>query len=337
MNYNPQFVQLLSAEERVGLLAHEVMHNAMGHFARRDGRDVADWNLACDLAVNPLLRDAGVALPADGVFPGQDQYSDLEDGLSAEEYYTRLPQRRKQSKEDRAGEGQGHGSDPGRCGGVADASDPARATSAQAEWQVAVTQAATAAKQRGEMPGGLGRFAQQTVHSQVTWQEELREFVSRTLSAHDDYSWGAPNRRFIAQGLYLPSLRSESLGDIVVAIDTSGSINAETLAAFGGELNGILECRPCSVTVLYCDAAINKVQQWEPADGPLTLDAVGGGGTSHAPIWAWLTPQGAAPECVVCLTDGYTDFGEAPGVPVLWAITPDGASQMPPFGRVVRM
>ena len=105
---------------------------------------------------------------------------------------------------------------------------------------------------------------------------------------------------------------------------------------FAGELNGILDCRPCSVSIVYCDAEVNKVVEWEPSDGPLTLEACGGGGTSHRPVWEWLREQDSQPECVVCLTDGYTSWGDDPGLPVLWALTADSSAE-PPFGQTVRI
>jgi predicted metal-dependent peptidase len=281
-------------------------------------------------------------LPPGALFAGQGPYADLPTGLSAEEYCAQLPGRKKHGggdgdgNDDADGDGGDGGNDPGKCGGVEDAGDQAAQQEAEAEWKVAVAQAATAAKQRGELPGGLARMVSDIVEPKVLWQDVLREFVSRSLTARDDYSWSAPNRRFIAQGVYLPSLRSESMGAIVVAIDTSGSIGEAELKEFAGELNGILDCRPCSVSIVYCDADVNKVVEWEPSDGPLALESCGGGGTSHHPVWEWLRNQESQPERVVCLTDGYTCWGDDPGLPVLWALTADSRAE-PPFGQTVRM
>lgn len=325
--YGPEFVVSLPADQLLGLVAHEVMHCALAHMARRGARDPRRYNIAADLSLNPILRDAGFTLPPGGLFPGAGQYRDLPSGLSAEEYYALLP------RDDDSG---GQGEDPGGCGAVRDAGDDADQQTQAADWQVAVAQAKAAAQQRGKLPASIARTVEQLLQPTVDWRDVLREFLSRALTARDDYSWSAPNRRYIAQGIYLPSLRSEALGEVVIAVDTSGSISADTLAAFAGELNGILECQPCRVSVVYCDAAVQRVQEWEPIDGPLTLDAVGGGGTSHRPVWEWLRTSGADPAAVVCLTDGETDFGDEPGVPVLWALTP-GSSARPPFGSVLRI
>src|SRR5258705_12897363 len=143
-----------------------------------------------------------------------------------------------------------------------------------------------AAAGRGTLPAGLGRAAERVIHPPLDWRSVLREFVS--AHARNDYSWARPNRRFIAQGLYLPGLRSEELGDVVLAVDTSGSISEQVLGAFAAEANAVLAAYDCAVTVLYHDTEVQKVQTWASADGPLVLDPVGGGGTSHNCVFDWL-------------------------------------------------
>ena len=89
--YNPDFVMGLTPEHRLGVLAHEVMHIVMKHHARQGARDVGRWNAACDLAINPLLIEAGYRLQPSALFPGKGQYASLPQGKSAEEYYSLLP------------------------------------------------------------------------------------------------------------------------------------------------------------------------------------------------------------------------------------------------------
>ena len=173
------------------------------------------------------------------------------------------------------------------------------------------------------------------LHPPADWRAVLREFVAS--HARNDYSWARPNRRFLAQGLYLPGLHSEELGDVVLAVDTSGSIDEKLLGLFAAEANAVLASYDCAVTVLYHDTEVQKVQAWTSADGPLVLDPVGGGGTSHACVFDWLARAGLAPACVVCLTDLDTEFPAAPpAMPVLWAV-PGKAPGDPPFGRVVSL
>jgi predicted metal-dependent peptidase len=337
--YGPRFVTALSPDELLGVVAHEVMHNALAHPSRQRGRDHGLWNVACDLAINPLLVEAGFTLPADRLLPGEARYQHLPPGRSAEEYYAALASDRPGQDREPGGAADGIGAnkpDPGGCGTVMAPKDgPADARQTEAEWQVAVAQAHQAAAGRGPLPGGLDRTVHNTLHPRADWRSILREFVSS--HARNDYSWARPNRRLISQGLYLPGLHSEELGDVVLAVDTSGSIDEKLLGVFAAEVNAVLASFDCSVTVLYHDTDVQKVQTWRSADGPLVLDPVGGGGTSHVCVFDWVGQAGMCPACVVCLTDLDTEFPAAiPPVPVLWAVAGDRSTD-PPFGRVVSL
>ena len=60
----------------------------------------------------------------------------------------------------------------------------------------------------------------------------------------------------------------------------------------------------------------------------------GGGGTDHQHVWEYVGNMDEPPACVICLTDGYTCYGEPSDVPVLWALTPESPAE-PPFGLYV--
>ncbi len=366
LRYNPEFVMGLPLPHLFGVLAHETLHPALGHHARRGDREPGDWNLAADLVINPQLIQAGFKLPANVAMPGRKPFDFLkaDHELSAEQVYDLLQERKKQDPEkppqggdqdagsgegegepqQDQGEGEGEGQpqdgprDPGQCGSVTEPQDgsPAATKEAEAKWQVAVAQAADMARKIGTLPGGMDRLIGEVLHPQVDWKQILREFVSRF--ARSERSWATPNRRFIQYGMVLPSLRSEELGDVVVAVDTSGSIRQKELEAFAGELQGILEVYECSLTVLYHDAQVLKVEHWAPTDGPLKLTPVGGGGTSHVPVFEWLAENDQDdPVCIVCFTDLATEFPDvSPLTPTLWAaVGVSGESVEVPFGRIV--
>jgi predicted metal-dependent peptidase len=186
LGYHPEWVGSLPLPELMGVVAHEVMHNALTHPARRNHRDPKRWNIACDLAVNPLLTEAGFSLPPSRLMPGEGEYRELPLGKSAEEFYGLLP------GDPPGPEGQdqppGPMEDPGGCGAVRDPGEGSEADAREmaAEWQVAVAQAQQGAKQRGELLGGLARLVEEVLTPKVDWREVLREFVSRT--ARNDYS-----------------------------------------------------------------------------------------------------------------------------------------------------
>ena len=122
------------------------------------------------------------------------------------------------------------------------------------------------------------------------------------------------------------------MGEIVVAIDTSGSIDQPTLNAFGAEIKAIVgNARPKKTTVIYCDAAVNHVDTFEPND-ELHFDMHGGGGTNFCPPFEYVAENGLKPVCFVYLTDGYGPFPSAPEFPTLWCCTTEVVA---PFGETV--
>lgn len=336
IGYSAEFVEKLSFPQKVALIAHEVLHCAMGHPWRRGGRDHRRWNVACDYAINWILKESGFVLPEGALI--DPQYA----GKSAEWIYDRLPQ----------GEngGGGSGGDPGGDGaatGEPGAGNPlgevrdapngsAQDGNGEADWQGAVQQAEKVARQAGKLGGGLERFAKSAARSRVDWKSVLRRFV--TSSAAADYSWARPNRRYLPRGLYLPSLHSEAMGTIVVAIDTSGSIDEVLLGQFQKELQSIAdELRPESVIALACDTSIRSEATFLP-DEPIKLSTKGGGGTAFGPVFDWLEKSGETPACVIYFTDLYSCDLETlrpADVPVLWAV--DGDAREVPFGEVLEI
>lgn len=322
--FNPSFAAGLTNAMIDGVMAHEVLHPAFCHHLRRGGREPERWNIAADMAINPLLTEAGMTLPPNGQFPGAVR---LEAGRTAEWYYDRLPDKR-------SGKNRGGG-----FGEVRDApeegDDGANAPgAAAADWAAAVANANSHAAQRGTLPAGLARLVGDVITPKTSWRDELEEFV--TVRSRNDYSWSRPNKRLLPYGLYLPSLDSRDLAEIVLLVDCSGSIGEELLKQFSGHLEAVLAANPCRLHVVYHDTSVHRVDEWTPSDGPLELHPTGGGGTSHRPSFEWIAEHAHDAACVIALTDLYSDVSEIPeqAVPVIWACTTD---QVAPWGRTIRL
>lgn len=349
--YDSRYVESLSHDEVLGLLAEEIMHCAMGHMWRRDGRDMERWNVACDYALACILKDAAFDI---GDMIHDQQYH----GRSAEWIYQRLPQpqsgnsgRQQKGRGKQPGSGQpggqlgtGKSGQPSNQnqgtqsgGGRVQVLDPPASASAdvltEADWQQAVQQAAVAAKARGNLPASLDRFAKSVAESRVDWRSVLRRFVQQV--AKEDYRWSRPNTRHLVRGLYLPSLRSEAMGPIAVAVDTSGSIDQATLDQFFAEMNAVAsEMRPSRIVVIYCDVAVQRIDEFE-RDDIIEARPKGGGGTSHVPVMNTVDAMDEPPVCVICLTDLQTKHRqEPPAMPVLWAAT---CVREVPYGDLVSL
>jgi predicted metal-dependent peptidase len=352
--FNPEFVEGLSSAELIGTLAHECMHPALQHHTRRVGRNPRRWNMACDYAINPMLVDAGLTLPKGVLMDHRFR------GMSAEEIYNRLD-----AEEDRSSPGQngntnqqgtsGEGGEEqatgdssadtprvpetaGGIGQVLDAATDAESGSSveeQArEWQMAAQQAENVAKLAGKMPAGAARSLEAAKTATVDWRELLRRAWSEGMPA--DYSWTRPNRRHIWSGLYLPGVTSEGVGEVAIAVDCSGSIQARQLGLFEAEIRSILAGQqPRLVHVLYFDTEVHRHGTYQ-AGQPISLTPVGGGGTDFRPCFRWLEDKGIFPQTMVFLTDLWGEFPQtAPEYPVIWAST--GSNRSAPFGQVVPM
>ena len=229
---------------------------------------------------------------------------------------------------------------PGGFGDVWDATDEHGQTASAAErrrqeheWAIAAEQALRSAKAWGHEPAGIERPLSETRQSEQDWRAILRDFVATTTPA--DYRWTPPNRRYIASGLYLPSVERRGLGEIVIAVDTSGSIGRRELEQFAGEISAISEeAQPEAIHVVYCDAAVQSTQQFGPSE-PVRLEPRGGGGTDFCPPFKWVAENNIAPVCFIYLTDLCChSYPEAPEYPVLWVTD---SRRTAPFGETLRI
>lgn len=374
--YNPEYVcKLADMDQGCAVLAHNVMHCALLHQSRREGREEELWQIATDFVVNEYVRSAGFNLPITALFAGEGEHSDLPKGKTEEEYYELLKKPKKGDKDgecggknpgggvaaggagpgkrDGKGDGQGQGKsqpDPGGCGTVTEPKgNGAGKAQSSAEWRAKVAEAGQAAQReasrsKGDCPAWMKRLVGQATTPKVDWRDVLREFMTRWTS--NDYDWSRPNSRLMAAAeVYLPRLRSPDLGQVLVFVDTSGSIGQEILDLFSSELQGILDdFATVELKIAYHDAKVyeDDLQEWTPDMGPLKMEPVGGGGTDHRPCFDWLQTKalelGIEPSCIVCLTDMLSCFPEeGPDVPVLWCQVGNYTPAMPSFGQHVKI
>lgn len=313
---NVAFWKKLTPPQRLGLLAHEVLHAALLHVLRRGPRDPLLWNIAADIVVNGIiLSQPGFELPAGHLRDKQLEH------LSVEEVYHLL---------------QAHPEQYAGALGIADLLAPAGGAGLEEHWRHALQQARTLADMlgKGNLPAGLQREITHLSPSQLDWRSYLWRFLVQTPT-----DFQAFDRRFIGQELYLETLEGTAVR-VAVAVDTSGSVGRQEMALFLGEVRGILDAYPHLVASLYyIDAACH---------GPYELTAqtelptpVGGGGTDFRPFFQAVMDEQTdqRPHLCIYLTDGMGAFpSEPPQAPVLWVLSPGGISvQDVPFGETARL
>jgi len=385
--YNAEYIDSLSMGQTQFMLAHEALHCALSHFARRQHRIKHRWDLACDYAINPLLIEDGLVPPPNA------QVFDLYKGMTAEEIYPLLQdndasdtldqhvydqesegggagsntpppeqQQQEQQPRDRQPEpdrdeppqdgeeqqepqdgrgeqrdehqeqGQGEGEQPRDSEDQpapteeddAGAETPPPLTpderdTLEVQWQQRLAGAAQQALQAGKLGGTLARMIDHLLQPQLPWRMLLARYM--TALARDDFSYMRPNRR---EGeAILPSLRSSQV-EVVVALDTSGSIKPGEIEEFIAEVNAIKGQMRARVTLIPCDSAIAEGAPWvyEPWEDFSYPDTVrGGGGTDFRPVFEWLERQGQRPELLVYFTDAEGSFPTTePNFDVIWLV-----------------
>ncbi len=315
--YSEEFIEKLSFESVSFVLAHEVLHKCFLHATRLNGRDPKIWNMAADYVINQILVAEGFTMPpeAPGLIDATFKATD-----SVDEVYMKLVER---------------GDDPDQAEDHLDFSDldPADEKQQEMEMNQQMKSAATLAKQAGKQSDLIKGLVEELTKPKVDWRKQLREFMSGKDKS--DVTWRRPNRRLMAHDIYTPMVEGDTMGEIVIAFDTSGSIycHQPTLDVFMSEIKGIIEdLRPTKVHFVQCDSRITKVDEFDQGEDP-SMELEGGGGTRFSPVMDWLAESAVEPECLVYFTDLYcSDFGLAPEVPVLWAVYDNPSPEEVPFG-----
>jgi predicted metal-dependent peptidase len=328
--FNRGYIDKLSFEQTKFVLAHEALHCALSHFARRNHRDKRRWDIACDFAVNPLLVADGLTPPPGALLSVRFQ------GMTAEEIYPllreqpleqTLDQHLYDDADDRRGRRERpptHMPPPVAAGSAPPAEAPPPLSAPEREqlhlqWQQRLAGAAQAAMQAGKLGNHLARLVDELLQPQMPWRALLARYLS--AAARNDYDFSHPSRR---EGpAILPGLRS-TLVNLTVALDTSGSISSEEMREFVSEIDAIKGQVGARVQLLACDERVSDespwtAESWEPLVLPEQFE--GGGGTRFTPVFEWIDDNGVPPDVLLYFTDADGEFpSHEPPYPVLWLV-----------------
>lgn len=294
--FNPKFTESLTDKECVGVLMHETAHCAFLHCYRRKYREPERWNVACDKAVNAVLVAANIELPKGCVPPGPL-------GSLAEELYELI------TPEEMAL----YSRDVLEAGSMDVAGEKSMS---EKDWREAI------AGSYALMPDFIARTIEEATAPRKDWKDELARFVHSTCKS-DTRTWTRQSRR--VQGL--PGWSREIESNIVIVLDTSGSITGPILNAFAAECRDITSLNGISAVIMSADAAVHQVIQ--PGE-PFPTEFKGGGGTNFIP--ALKAAENYQPNCIIYLTDGDGAYPKSSPYPVLWALT---KPRTVPFGEKI--
>lgn len=293
--FNPDFFKKQDKDQKIGLLAHETWHVALMHLTRRGDKDPTIYNIAGDFVINLLLVDAGFKIPEGGCYDRKYK------GYTTEQVYEELIQNPEDIPQDINIDLMEGGLNGGEL-------SPEQRQSLESEIKTILVKAETQARmanQAGEIPGEVLRIIDDLINPKLNWKELLQRYVSAKIK--EDYSWTRPNRRHFPR-FYLPSLYSDAIGHITIAIDTSGSITDADITAMLTEIKNLYEeYKPSKLTIMDCDWSIHNVYEVERdnLEDILDLKFTGGGGTSFEPVIDYC--KNHETQVLVYFTDLYAD------------------------------
>ena len=343
--YNPEFVDKITDDKELNFIVlHEALHKAFQHMMLwkklwKESPMLA--NMAADYVVNATIVEAD---PYNNIATRPDMalYDKQYDGMTTRQVFDLLKKNcgkggdgGGKGKLQVGGEDQGGGHDHHDWEGAEQLTE-----AEQKEVKKQIDQALRQGEIiRGKMAGNQSRAIGEILEPKIDWREQMREFVTSICRNKDKTSWRRPHKRFIGQDIYMPSMIGETVGKIVIGIDTSGSIGGDDLRDFLSEVVGICDdVNPASVELIYWDYDVAAHETYHIGDYAglaTTTKPAGGGGTRVGSMNEYLKEKRIEAECCVILTDGYveSDWGGNWDAPTLWAITSKGITS--PHGKSI--
>lgn len=169
-------------------------------------------------------------------------------------------------------------------------------------------------KWRGTMPAGLLQYLDQLMESlkpSVNWKKLLRQFAQNGIRSWMRSTMKRRSKRF---GTF-PGLKVEQQARIMVAIDTSGSVDDRSLMEFFAEIKNIWKAG-AEIHIVECDAQIGNTYNYK---GITPEKITGRGGTDFNPPIEYANNE-YKPDAVVYFTDGFCPAPIKCHCPLLWIL-----------------
>jgi predicted metal-dependent peptidase len=363
--YGRDFVDELSVEELAAVVLHENLHKLLKQIPRH--KDLSKkshlvTNMAMDYVVNDIihnLKDKSLCHLPDGCL-----YDPMFHDWSVRQVFDYLwqemdgapPPDDPQGEGGDSNDGQGNGGGSGKLskrGKPLDQHDyegkkgkdgkgggelnPEEMRELERKLNEALQQGGMLA---GKMGADIPRAIKDAMEPEIRWDEVLNDFWASSMRGCDEYTWAKLNRRRLGDDLYLPSAYSDTLGEAVVCIDTSCSIDQKQIDRVASRVADLCELYPPDrVRVLWWDTRVHGEQIFEPSQySQITqlMKPLGGGGTHVSCVSEYINERGIKADCVIVFTDGYVehDVKWEINAPTLWLVTA-ARGFTPPVGQKV--
>lgn len=343
---NPEFFVLgLTADERVAVLHHEILHFTNKHlfrlpFMNAKEEDRKLYNMAGDMAINQYISP----LPEGCIDVKQWHYYDNNGNKTAfpvyknmESYYDLL---KEEEKKEAKGDDKKHykgkgGASAEQFGKYKEFDKHDWDQLSEEDKEKMLNEAKKIIKRTIEktqfghssVPDGIKDLLEEIegLTATLNYKNILKKAIKRTVSvAERENSWNRRNKRY---GAYSPGTRVGNLPKLGMYADTSGSISHKELNEFLQIISNFLQVgtRECMLNLWHTELYYKKKYKLRQT---ITREDVQSGGTDIGCVMADIHKN--KPDMSIVLTDGYYDTSSiTPTGEVIFIISHGGNENHP--------
>jgi len=324
---NSDYLDKLELSELEFVFANGAMHSTLAHESRKNNRSGWLWQMATDMAINDMLVENSLDMPYGA------QYRKRFSGMYAEEIYAEL-------KDDILREDEGLEYEAQESEDIEDNQQNKQREQSSEQLQEEILQEQLLAEEaisllerefkKGEAPAYIERFFKLDYEGKIDWREELKSALDRYF--RDDYTLLPPSKKLLSYGIYLPSSISQTFR-LVIAVDSSGSIDENLLNEFLNEVNFLMSLvQNYKIELLICDDKIHSHRTFYSGDS-LEVELKGGGGTDFRPVFEHVQCEFDDVKLLLYFTDLEGVFPkELPNYEVKWVTKKE---KEVPFGELL--
>ncbi len=332
LEYNSDFFKEIELSEMEFVFANGAMHASLAHDMRKNGRSGWLWQMATDFAINDMLTQNGMDRPQ------KAQYRKIFEGMYAEEIYAELKADMLRDDEELEYEADDiddiKNSDAKKDQNTKNSNDTQKIEQDDGlkeqlfeEFTKGVLESEF---KKDELPESIERFFDLKERGKIDWRDELRSAID--IFHKDDYTLIPPNKKFLHLGFYIPACTSARF-QLVIAIDSSASIDEKLLSEFLSEVNFLMySVENYEIELIVCDEKIHSRQTFYTGD-TLSCQVIGEGATDFRPVFELIKSELKDTRLLLYFTDLEGVFpNEVPTYDVKW-VSPKEADA--PFGELI--
>lgn len=330
LHINPDFFNSRTLEERMFMLAHEVLHIINNHLDREENKNHEMWNISTDIAINQRIQ--GVGTPEGCLMPNYIPTDVL--NQNAEYYYSLIEnkqnQNQNQNSNNQNSNNQNQNSNNQNQSSNNQNSDNQNSNNQNSKigthkfWGIPKELKELAKnilkkdieqtikqtlKQRGNLPKNIDEILETlTTKAQVDWKKVLKNILGNKKIGFDR-TLMRNNRRFRDR----PELKGRKplrTFDLLVMVDVSGSMEDNIILKGLNEIYSICKTSKANAYLMQFDTAVLDFNKLEPKtinSNKIKFNRKGTGGTIIKPCFEYIRKNKIEYDALIVITDGYLE------------------------------